>query len=59
MKSAVGVVLLLAGAIWILQGLDVAFAPQSFMTDDTQWVLWGALTATAGAGIIWWDRRSR
>lgn len=43
-----GVFLILAGSIWILQGLDVAFAPQSFMTDDRWWVLWGGLALVLG-----------
>jgi hypothetical protein len=45
---ATGVFLVLAGSIWILQGLDVAFAPQSFMTDDRWWVLWGAIAVILG-----------
>jgi heme A synthase len=45
---ATGVFLLLAGAIWMLQGLDVAFAPQSFMTDNRWWVLWGAIAVVLG-----------
>jgi hypothetical protein len=45
---ATGVFLLLAGTIWILQGLDVAFAPQSFMTDNRWWVLWGAIADILG-----------
>lgn len=57
LKTAAGVLLMIAGVIWILQGLDVPFAPQSFMTDDRQWVLWGALAVAAGGGLIWLDRR--
>jgi hypothetical protein len=45
---ATGIFLVLAGSIWILQGLDVAFAPQSFMTDDRWWVLWGGLALVLG-----------
>jgi hypothetical protein len=45
---AAGVFLVLAGSIWILQGLDVAFAPQSFMTDNRSWVLWGAIAVILG-----------
>lgn len=51
--------LILAGIVWILQGYDVALAPESFMTDDRQWVLWGALAALLGAALIWWDRRKQ
>jgi hypothetical protein len=45
---ATGIFLVLAGSIWILQGLDIAFAPQSFMTDDRWWVLWGAIAVVLG-----------
>ena len=45
---ATGIFLVLAGTIWILQGLDVAFAPQSFMTDNRWWVLWGAIADVFG-----------
>lgn len=45
---ATGVFLVLAGSIWILQGLDVAFAPRSFMTDNRWWVLWGAIAVVLG-----------
>jgi hypothetical protein len=58
-KLAAAVVLILAGAVWILQGLDVAFAPQSVMTGDRSWVVWGAVAVAVGAGLIWWERRLR
>ena len=45
---AAGVFLVLAGSIWILQGLDIAFAPQSFMSDNRSWVLWGAIAVILG-----------
>jgi hypothetical protein len=45
---ATGVFLVLAGSIWILQGLNVAFAPHSFMTDNRLWVLWGAFAVILG-----------
>ena len=49
MKLAAGVVLILTGSVWILQGLDVAFAPKSFMTGDLMWVLWGSVALVIGA----------
>jgi uncharacterized membrane protein HdeD (DUF308 family) len=49
---ATGVFLVLAGSIWILQGLDVALAPQSFMTDNRQWVLWGVLAIAFGVFLV-------
>lgn len=59
MKLAAGIILVIAGVVWILQGFDVAFAPRSFMTDDRQWVLWGGLALISGAGLIWWWLRGR
>ena len=58
-RVALGVVLLIAGTIWILQGLDIAFAPESFMTGDRFWSGTGTAAAVAGAGLIWWGIRSR
>ena len=59
MRIAAGILLVLAGTVWILQGFDVAFAPKSFMTSNRQWVLWGALAVIVGAGLIWFGRRGR
>lgn len=58
MKLAAGIILVIAGTIWALQGLDAPFAPQSFMTDDSEWVLWGAIAIGLGGGLIWSSRRS-
>ncbi len=57
-KLAAGVLLVIAGTIWILQGLDVAFAPESFMTDNRMWVLWGSVAVASGIVMLWWSRRS-
>ena len=54
-----GVVLVLAGAVWIAQGLDLPFAPSSFMTADRTWVLIGAATVLAGIVLIGWTRQRR
>jgi len=48
LSLAAGILLVLGGTVWILQGFDVAFAPESFMTDDRWWALWGALAVLAG-----------
>lgn len=53
LNYAVGILLLLAGAIWVLQGFNVAFAPESFMTDDPMWIIWGAVAILVGFGLIW------
>lgn len=49
---ATGIFLVLAGSIWILQGLGLTFAPQSFMTDDRIWVLWGVLALILGGLLV-------
>ncbi len=54
---ALGIILGIVGVIWILQGLDVAFAPQSFMTGDPLWVVLGAVAVLASGAVLW--RRAR
>lgn len=54
-----GTLLGLAGAVWLAQGLNLPFAPGSFMTGDRTWVFVGAVTLAAGAAIAWWSWRSR
>lgn len=45
-----GLLLALTGAVWMLQGLRVAFAPKSFMTGRVPWVFYGAVAVAAGHG---------
>jgi hypothetical protein len=54
---ALGVLLVLAGSVWIAQGLDLPFAPRSFMTADRAWILIGAATALVGGVVIGEARR--
>jgi hypothetical protein len=54
LRIASGSVLLIAGVIWILQGFDAAFAPESFMTGDRFWSVAGAVAVVGGGGLIWW-----
>ena len=51
-----GILLALAGLVWVAQGLDLSFAPRSFMTSDRLWVLIGAATAAGGFVLIGWAR---
>ena len=51
-RRAGGFLLLLAGSIWILQGFDVAFAPESFMTGDPTWIIWGILAVVVGVVLL-------
>ena len=53
----IGVLLALMGAIWILQGLSVAFAPTSFMTGNRQWTLHGSIAVAIGLTIVRWSIR--
>jgi hypothetical protein len=50
-----GVVCLLVGCIWILQGINVL--PGSFMTGQTKWAVYGGLLAVAGIGLLIAPRR--
>jgi LPXTG-motif cell wall-anchored protein len=52
-----GIVLILIGAVWVLQGLDSGLVPQSAMTGQTTWVVLGSLAVLIGLGLIWWRRR--
>jgi hypothetical protein len=54
-----GGLMVLGGVVWIAQGLNLPFAPQSFMTADRLWVLIGALTAVAGIVVVGWARQKR
>ena len=50
-----GVVLVLIGSVWILQGINVL--PGSFMTGQTKWAVYGAITALIGVALIVLSRR--
>lgn len=56
----VGVLVVLTGTVWILQGLGVIVSA-SVMTNDRTWVVLGAVAVVAGAGLSWWGwaRRPR
>jgi uncharacterized membrane protein HdeD (DUF308 family) len=46
----VGVLCLLVGCVWILQGTNVL--PGSFMSGRTKWALYGALLAIVGITVL-------
>jgi hypothetical protein len=52
-----GVLLMIVGCVWFLQGINVI--PGSFMTGQTKWAVYGALTFIAGIGLLVWSRRRR
>jgi hypothetical protein len=45
-----GVLCLLLGCIWFLQGISIL--PGSFMTGQTKWAIYGALLLLAGIGLL-------
>ena len=52
-----GILLSLGGAVWIAQGLNLPFAPRSFMTADRTWVVLGFVAVAAGLATVSWARR--
>lgn len=51
-----GVLLVLMGGVWILQGINVL--PGSFMTGQTKWAIYGAISAVLGIVLIVLARRA-
>jgi hypothetical protein len=49
---ALGVLLALGGGVWIAQGLDLPFAPRSFMTADRTWIVLGFVAVVAGVATF-------
>ncbi len=45
----VGLLLVAAGLVWMAQGLNLPFAPRSFMTADRSWIVIGAAAVLGGA----------
>ena len=45
-----GVILVLFGAIWFLQGINVL--PGSFMTGQIQWAVYGGIAMIAGIALL-------
>ena len=59
-STLIGLILIIFGGIWILQGLDIAFQAGSFMAGDPQWAIYGAILAVVGLGqVIWSNTRQR
>ena len=50
-----GVLLVVIGGVWILQGINVL--PGSFMTGQTKWAVYGAITAVIGIVLVVLSRR--
>ena len=55
--NVVGVVLVVVGAIWFFQGINVL--PGSFMTGQTQWAVYGGIAFVVGGILLFIASRSR
>jgi hypothetical protein len=58
-SSLIGVVMILMGGVWILQGLNLAFRV-GFMVGNYHWTIYGTILALVGvAQIVWSNTRQR
>jgi hypothetical protein len=56
--NIVGGILILFGAIWFLQGINIL--PGSFMTGDIHWAIYGGIAVVVGiAALVAANRRRR
>ena len=51
----VGVLLVVFGCIWFLQGVNVL--PGSFMTGQIQWAVYGGIAVVVGIGLLFAAKR--
>jgi len=61
-SSLLGVVMVLMGSIWVMQGLNVGPAAirRGFMVSDPHWAIYGLILALFGIGqVIWSNTRPR
>ena len=55
--SIIAVLLILAGGVWFLQGINVL--PGSFMTGQSEWAIYGGILVVAGIGLLVFANRKR
>jgi hypothetical protein len=48
--NVVGVLSLLMGGVWFLQGINIL--PGSFMTGQRKWAVYGGLLVAAGVAVL-------
>ena len=60
-SSLIGVLLVLMGGIWILQGLNLAWGSlsRSFMQGDQHWVFYGTIMLIVGVCQVVWSNTRR
>lgn len=56
-SSLIGLLMILMGGIWILQGLNLAWGAlaRSFMEGDQHWTLYGAILSLVGVCQVVWS----
>jgi hypothetical protein len=57
LSNILGVILLLAGCVWFLQGINIL--PGSFMTGSLMWAVIGAFCVVAGIALLISANRGR
>jgi hypothetical protein len=55
--NVLAVLLILAGGVWFLQGINVL--PGSFMTGQVQWAYYGGVAIVIGIGLLALARRMK
>jgi hypothetical protein len=55
--NAAGIILILMGGVWFLQGINVL--PGSFMTGQPRWAIYGGIAVVAGIVSLLAANRSR
>jgi hypothetical protein len=55
--NIVGVILVVFGAIWFLQGINIL--PGSFMTGQIRWAVYGGIAVGVGIALLLAARRRR
>ena len=56
-RNVLGGLMVLFGAIWFLQGINIL--PGSFMTGDIRWAFYGGVAMTVGAFLLVSTNRKR
>jgi hypothetical protein len=56
-STLIGILMILSGTVWMLQGLNLAFRV-GFMVGDYHWTIYGAILALFGvAEVVWSNTR--
>jgi hypothetical protein len=52
-SSLIGLAMVMVGAVWMLQGLNLAFRV-GFMVGDRHWTVYGSILALVGIAQVGW-----